>query len=259
MKTLTLGAALLVLAGANAAQQIDSVAPQVGSPGDLVLLRGSGFNSPIGGQTTVDFTANVGGFVGQWTEPAQIVSQTNTEIWLLTPDITAGFVPPVAGGTPYGALTVSVEGAGKQDAPFYFVEGVDPPGSMDTLQVGTSQSTGQGKPVIDFELDFDEPAAGVTAASFRVQNAIPGALCFLLAGAEATPPYLPFGDGSFVLSPSAFVFLTQPPVAASATGAATHKMSIPISTADETIALQWVVLDFAQLDIAVSTALRITL
>jgi hypothetical protein len=244
--------------GSVSAQTLDTVFPVAAEPGDLVTLRGSGFTSPTD-PTVVTFTAFVGGFAGVWSEDAKIVSKTATEIQINMPAIGAAFVP---GSSPYGEVKVKLGAKESNSQKFFFMEQTTEGGygDMSTIDVGGTQSTGVGKPVIDFDIGSGEPVAGVAATVLRVQNANPTSLAVLVGGVEAVGPMLPFEDGFLAVDAASLILVTDPAPFTDSAGMASHKMSVPAALAGKTAVVQWGVIDFGLTDfVALSNALKVTL
>ncbi len=244
------------LGSALDAQTISRVVPDAASPGDLVIVQGSG----LGAVASVRFRATVGGFAGSWTVDVTPLSLSATALTVRVPQM-AGFAPPTAvpPGDPMGRISIGASGTR-----FFFLQGTfDPrtnlaPQSV-TQGVGTTQSTGAGRPVVCFDLDGGAPVAGNAGFVFELENAVPASAATAVIGLPAPLPYLPIGDGTLTVGTAVMVFVG--PIATDAAGDARLPLPVPgapVSSVD--IALQWAVLDAGLAGgVAVSNGLRITL
>ena len=230
--------ALVCAAGVVQAQTITSVAGEAAGPGTQIAVHGSG----LAATTHVRFHANVGGFVGIWTQDEPVQSAAADVVTVLVPDIVAGFVTvgPSAGG-PFGDLqTVDASGATSNSLKFYFFEGTD--GFLANAGLGTTQSTGQGRSILSFQLAGGAPTPGNPTFTPTVHNAVPGAMPFLAIGLPG--PALPVDDGLLAVSLGG-ILVTSP--GALVDGAGNSKLgplAVPATIpAGVQLAMQWGYLD----------------
>src|SRR5436190_9385364 len=124
--------AVVVLSTAMA-QQITRVTPEIGAPGDTVIIAGTG----LAGVTTVRFGATVGGFAGFHVIQVSPVQVTATRVTAIVPTF-GNFLP---GGIPNGSApvgTVDVGGPGFANSlSFFYLEQTQ--GVLDTPGLGTTQ------------------------------------------------------------------------------------------------------------------------
>jgi len=191
MRSISLLAAMaLLLGGSASAQALTSVIPTAAEPGDLVVLRGSG----LSGATMVRFTGVVGGFVGVWNVDVAPLSVSPTEVRAIVP-LFNNFVGPAAvpPSSPFGSVRVN----GSNELKFYFME--EKHGQVTTPGDGTTQSNGE-RSVCYFDLGGGEPVSNNPTFAPRLGLGMPFALPVLGVGQQATPPFLPIGDGTLTLN-----------------------------------------------------------
>jgi hypothetical protein len=242
----------LCFAGHAAAQQITRVIPDAAAPGDLVILEGTSLEDTI----SVDFTAQVGGFVGTWTAGATPITVSPTRVTVLLPG-SFGFAPPGASppGVPLGRVRARTPAGLTGPLPFFFMQGTfmgfESPQTT-TLGTGTTQSTG-GKPVVSFDIQQGAPQPGNAGFVMECQNAVPSSTAVLLVGLPDSPPFPMIGDGTFVLDLAGPIVVAVP-VPTDALGEASLALPIPgPGPFGVTLANQWAVLDGA--GVAVSNGL----
>jgi hypothetical protein len=242
-------AALAILAPAPSAQTITRVVPDRGSAGDLIIIQGTNLDRT----SRVDFTASVGGFLGSHTQGVAPFSVSSTEVRAIVP---GGFFwagPGSIGLSPFGSLALDSVAS---PVPFMIYEGTY--GILQSLGNGTTQSGGQGRAVVSYDNGGVVPASPAPGFTMRLENAVPGATCFLASSAPATPPYFPVGDGTLTLDLSPIYFINGP-FAADGTGDVSHPLPIPPGLSG-TLALQWAVLEpLSSVAIPVSNGLQLSL
>jgi hypothetical protein len=232
---LSAAAACLVLSlaasSASAQGTITRLVPDRGSPGDLVIIQGTGLAATI----KVTFTASIGGTVGVQTVAGTIVSVTDTEVRTLVPGGFPFLPPGVMGSSPWGSISINTSSV---PMPFFYNEGSG--GMATTLGIGTTQSSGQGRAVISWNNGMLPPIAGAPNFKVLLQNAVPGATAFFAASGPGSMPYPMMGDGTLVLD------LVSPlviwPLIVDPAGDVTLDLPIP-PTFSGTIAMQWAVIE----------------
>jgi len=236
-----------------AAQTVTRVTPAVASPEAVTILRGSQLSL----ETQVRFQLSVGGFVGIWTEPGEVLSVFDGGILVRVPRSSVSFVPPgIEGSSPMGAFTVQNPGKpASAFIPFYFLEGTG--GFLANTGLGTPNPNGLGRPVISFdparppaqtgaqELTGIDPKAlgpgapfpGNASFAMRLENAAPGAQPFLVLAAPGPP--LPFRGGVLAVDLRSVVATLAGPVV-DASGVSELPLPVPASLAGgPAVAAQW--------------------
>ena len=234
---------VLCFAGHAAAQQVTRVIPDAAAPGDLVILEGTS----LAGTTFVDFRAQVGGFVGFWTVSVAPLTATATRVTVRLPG-SFGFAPPNATppGVPLGTVTVRTASGPAGTLGFFFMQGTfvnnnNP--QTTTLGTGATQSTGQGKPVVSFDIKQGAPTPGNANFVMECQNAVPSSSAVLLVGLPGNEPFPRIGDGTFVLLLGGPIIVTGL-IPTDAQGEASLALPIPgPGPFGVTLANQWAVLD----------------
>lgn len=252
--------ALALGAGSFHAQTLTSVVPAAAEPGDLVVLRGSG----LGAVTTVRFTGTVGGFVGIWDVDVAPTSVSPTEVRAIVP-LFNNFVGPAAvpPSSPFGTVMVT----GSNQLKFYFME--EKHGQVTTPGIGTTQSNGE-RAVCFFDLGGGEPVSDNPTFAPRIGLAVPSALPVLGVAQQATPPFIPIGDGTLTLNLSFafFALVVGPPVDAfGSSGVALpipQVCPMPSGTFEDPVcgfpvALQWAMIDPVSQTLVVSNGMFVTL
>ncbi len=271
MKHTTFLLSLLVTVAASPsigeAQTVTRATPAVASPGFVTMLEGSSLSL----ETQVLFHLSVGGFVGNWTEPGEVLSVFDGGILVLVPLSTVSFVPPgIQGSTPIGMLTVQNPSPSVPAVtPFYFLEGTG--GFLANTGLGTTNPNGPGRPSISFDPARTGPEAGTAIDpkalgpgapvpgnldfAMRLENATPGAQPFLVIGAPG--PALPFRGGVIAVDlRNVFTIRAGPPVDAS--GVSALPLSIPARLAGGPAATaQWFFRDPASGQLMLSNALQL--
>ena len=270
MKRTTFLLSLLVTVAASpsiAAQTVTRVTPAVASPEYVTMLAGSDLSL----ETQVLFHLSVGGFVGNWTEPGEVLSVFDGGIMVLVPLSTVSFVPPgIQGSSPAGMFTVqNPRGSASAPIPFYFLEGTG--GFLANTGLGTMNPNGLGRPVISFDPARTGPEAGTAIDpkalgpgapvpgnldfAMRLENATPGAQPFLVIGAPG--PALPFRGGVIAVDlRNVFTIRAGPPVDAS--GVSALPLSTPARLAGGPAATaQWFFRDPASGRLMLSNALQL--
>lgn len=200
MSRFTTSAVLLLLTSPVVAQPvIIDVAPQSASPGDEITVRGT---FPIG-LTHIQFTANVGGFLGVDVRNVAITGGTATAVKVTVPTM-AGFAPPNATppGAPMGTLRArNAGGQFSQPFTFYYHQGsyLDPAGQtplLATIGLGSTNSTGC-RAATSFTVANGPPNLPGGNPNFEVtlENTPPNSPAFLVIGVPAMSSMLPIGDG----------------------------------------------------------------
>lgn len=239
----------LVLIGALAAtvdaQTITRVIPEAANQGDFIIIEGTNLQST----TTVDFTADTGGFAGQRTVREAPLAVSSTLV-LAQVTNSFGFAPPNATppGSPNGSLALS-DSNGRTSNPvkFFYMRGTFVPPSYAAQQVttlgnGTTQSAVPGRSVVDFPLGSGAPTPGNASFVMGLGNATPGPAT-LLVGLPGVGPFFMFGDGTFVLD-LANPIVSVPGTVVAPNGTATLPFPIPAGPFGVTLANQWAQLDF---------------
>ena len=223
---------------------ISRVTPAAASPGDLVIISGSG----LGAATSVQFFAVVGGFVGVWTVNVIPSSQSPTRVTAVVPQM-AGFAPPnaippgIALGTvaivvpdplnPSGSTTTNL-------LPFHYLQAE---ATVTTLGTGsTQQQPGLGKAVIAFQIAGGAPIPGNNSFVLSCENSTPGSSGILAVGSPATTPYIPVGDGTLVIDLAAPYILLQP-FLSDANGDIFLPAAMPPAPFGVSLSLQWGLFD----------------
>lgn len=235
---------------AQAAPGISGLVPTAAAEGDILQIKGSG----LAATTSVAFTANVGGFVGAWTETATPISVTDTCVEVIVPTIAAGWVPPGVPGGSSTIGTVTLQGtAGRGlNAPFFFIQAFP---TVDTTGLGTTQAGGLGRAVCAFPLSAGPPVPGNSAFELSLENAIPNSVAILGIGAPAMTP-IPYLDGSIAVDLLAPYQLT-PPIAVGASGSIVIPAPMPSLPIGVVFSVQWIVIDSFTSQTHVSNALQV--
>ena len=235
------------------AQTLTRVTPQVGAPGDTVLISGTN----LGGTITVRFGANVGGFAGFWVVQVAPVQVTQTLVTAVVP-VFGNFLP---GGVPLGSTpvgTVDCGGGGFANSlPFFYVE--QTAGVLDTPGLGTTLGGLNGRPVIGFQIAGGAPVAGNALFTLTLENAAPSATATLVLGAPATPPGLSYLDGFVGMDPTQPFWLIMPSFTVNASGDVAWNLPIPGGLLNATVAVVWVVVDPVTGGVGMSDGLKVTL
>lgn len=231
------------------AQTVARVTPAVASPEAVTMLRGSQLSL----ETQVRFQLSVGGFVGIWTEPGEVLSAFDGGILVRVPRSSVSFVPPgIEGSSPLGTFTVQNPGSpASASIPFYYLEGTG--GFLANTGLGTPNPNGLGRPVISFDpartgtrertaidpkaLGPGAPFPGNASFAMRLENAAPGAQPFLVLAAPGPP--LPFRGGVLAVDlRNVVATLAGPTVDAS--GISELPLPVPASLAGgPSVAAQW--------------------
>ena len=248
---LALSVAVLAPAAPLAAQ---TLVPDVGEPGDLVVFEGSG----LGATKHVDFFAIVGGFVGSEHVVVPPLSVSDTRVEVQVPPFFHFLPPPpFADGEPIGHVTLLDASFAQISAqqPFWYLE----------ITFGAVQTKGAASPLADgglssvaFEHAGGAPAAGNSAFELQLQGGAPGAAAFVLAGRPDTPPH-PVVNGGQLVTDLTVPFLLLGPYAVDGQGRAEAPLAVPASVAGLTIMLQWAFHDPQDHALRLSNGLQATL
>lgn len=252
---IVLVAALLAAPFSAQVPSITRALPEVASPGDLVILEGTN----LGAVTNVRFFATVGGFVGILPVNAAPTTVTATRVSVIMPNINS-YAPPNATppGDPFGAVAVLQGATASNQLPFFMCQGSF--GAVSTLGIGTTLTTGQGRPVIGFDLALGAPTAGNASFTLKLENGPAASFAFLGVGTPATPPFSGVGDGSFVIDLGQPLALVVSFVAVDAQGIAAVTLPVPgPGPFGVTGVCQWAVIDTGSGGLALSNGLVITL
>ncbi|HEX5011095.1 MAG TPA: hypothetical protein VFY71_11915 [Planctomycetota bacterium] len=219
------------------AQTTERLVPEVGEPGDIIAIEGTG----LADTTQVMFMGLVGGFVGSMTPVVPVISATPTRVEVEVPAF-GSFLPPHLrggqGGQPIGLVT-ALDAAGHPiggQLQFYYLEITF--GDVQTLGQGSALPGGPGTLAIAFEPHGGSPKAGNLALQLELENAPAGAQAFLAAGLPLAPPFPQLGTGQLVVDLASTSLLIGP-FMADATGTAIMAAPVPASAAGVTLALQW--------------------
>lgn len=229
--TLLVALALLVAASSAAAQQ---TVPNIGEPGDIVAIEGTG----LAGTTQVDFVAIVGGFVGFMHAVVPPESVTDTRVEVEVP-MFGSFLPPppLADGDPIGLVQL-LDAQGQpigHGVEIWYLE----------ITFGAVTTYGQGSPLPDgheLVLGFDHaggaPAPGNSAFELELTDGPPGAPAFIFAGVPTNPPY-PMINGGAIGIDFERPHLILGPYAIGLDGTAQAPLPVPASVTGLTIGFQW--------------------
>ncbi|QDU65377.1 IPT/TIG domain-containing protein [Engelhardtia mirabilis] len=229
---------LVCAASALGLQTVDRVVPQTGSPGDLVLIEGSG----LAGIASVSVGLLAGPGFPQAVVPESV---SDTQIWLKVPALTLD--PGVSSGS--GAVWLDT-GVLTFAGSFFPLQ--QTLGEIVTLGLGTTPSASTVRPAISFDYDSGPPKYLVSQpfgpdvwqnnSSFRptLHLAPPSAATFLAIGAPDFAPSLPMGDGLIALDLGAPVLLLA--TTTDAVGDASLGLPVP-SSLSGTVGLQWFTVD----------------
>jgi len=241
--------ALLALGFPASAQTIMRVSPEIGAPGDIVIITGLNLVSV----TTVRFNAFVGGVVGFQLHTVAPTSVTPTRVTAVVPVI-GNFVP--GGATPFGGIGVSGPAVSNQ-LTFYYCE--ETAGAINTPGLGTTAGGLNGRPVAGFTIAGGAPVLGNPLFTLTLENATPSATAMLAVGAPATlaATYLDGFIGIDLTLP--FQLLPTPVFTVNAMGDVAFFLPIPAGPLNVTAALVWVILAPGTGSIAISDGLKVTL
>ena len=233
------------------AQQVTRAIPEVGAPGDVVLISGTN----LGGVTMVRFGAFVGGFGGFQVHQVAPVQVTATLVTAVVPVI-GNFVPPGAGSTPFGGIGVSGPAVSSW-LTFYYCE--QTAGVVDTPGLGTTAGGLNGRPVIGFTIAGGAPTTGNPFFTLTLGNATPSATTIVAVGAPATlgATYLDGFIGIDVTLP--FQLLPTPVFTVDATGDVAFNLPIPPVPLNITAAVVWVIFAPGTGSVGISDGLKVTL
>ncbi len=226
------------------AQTITRVVPEAAAPENLVIIRGTN----LAGATHVRFFAVVGGFVGTWAFDQPVLSASANVVTVRVPN-TFGFAPPNATppGHPLGTVSVRSGATGTNTLEFFYLAATWVPPKYTspqttTVGTGTTQSTGQGKPVVSFLLSGGPPQPGNAAFVMELENAVPNTTAALLIGFPSSLPFPMIGDGTLVVNLAA-PHIVLAPVGVGAQGDASAAVPVPPGMFNITLDNQWVLLD----------------
>ena len=246
--------AAIALVGAPTSAAAQQTNPNIGEPGDIVAIEGTG----LAGTTQVDFLAIVGGFVGFLHAVVPPLSVTDTRVEVMVP-MFGSFLPPppLADGDPIGLVQL-LDGQGQvigTGVSIWYLE----------ITFGAVTTIGQGSPLPDgreLVLGFDHhggaPAAGNSAFELELTDGPRGTPAFIFAGLPATPPF-PMINGGAIVIDFQRPHLILGPYAIGLDGTAQAPLPVPASVAGVTIALQWAFRHPANGAVLVSRGLRATL
>ena len=220
-----------LLAAPAAAQQ---TTPNIGEPGDIVAIEGTG----LAGTTQVDFLAIVGGFVGFLHAVVPVRSVTDTRVEVEVP-MFGSFLPPppLADGDPIGLvqpLDALFQPIGTGVTIWYLEITF---GAVTTIGQGSTQPDGT-ELVLGFDHVGGAPAPGNSAFELELTDGPPGAPAFVLAGVPAMPPY-PMVNGGAIVVDFARPHLILGPFPIALDGTAQAGLPVPAALTGVTIALQW--------------------
>lgn len=231
-----------------------TLVPDVGEPGDIVVFEGSG----LGATAQVDFFAIVGGFVGSEHVVVPPISVSDTRVEVQVPPFFHFLPPPpFADGEPVGHVTLLDASFAQISAqqPFWYLE----------ITFGAVQTKGAGSPLsgggvssVAFDHAGGAPVAGNAAFELQLQGGAPGAAAFLLAGRPDTPPH-PVVNGGQLVTDLTVPFLLLGPYAVDGQGLAEAPLAVPASVAGLTIMLQWAFHDPQGNALRLSNGLQATL
>lgn len=243
--------AVVALAAPAAAQQ---TTPNLGEPGDVVAIEGSG----LAGTTQVDFLAIVGGFVGFLHAVVPPLSVSDTRVEVAVPVFGSFLPPPPAGdGDPIGLVQL-LDGHGQPigtGVTIWYLEITF--GAVTTIGQGSTQPDGH-ECVLGFDHAGGAPAPGNAAFELELTDGPPGAPAFVFAGVPAMPPFPMLNGGAIVIDFSRPHVILGPYVIA-ADGMAQAPLPVPAAVTGVTIALQWAYRHPANGAVLVSRALRASL
>ena len=238
MRSAALSALLAALVVAPLrAQTTERLVPEVGEPGDIIAIEGTGLQDT----THVMFMGIVGGFVGSMTPVVPVISATPTRVEVKVPAL-GSFLPPHLpggqGGQPIGLVT-ALDAAGHPiggQLQFYYLEITF--GDVQTLGQGSALPGDTGTLSISFEPHGGAPKADNLALQLELENAPAGAQAFLAAGLPLAPPFPMVGTGQLVVDLASTSLLIGP-FMADGTGTAIMAAPVPASASGVTVALQW--------------------
>jgi hypothetical protein len=249
-----LAAASLFVSAAQA-QTVDAVIPEIGQPGDVIRIAGSG----LGGIDAVAFTATVGGFVGTWTLQVNPISTSPGQVVVEVPQF-GNFAPPnaIPPGDALGTLRLVDGGAFSNPRPFGYLEATD--GDVRTIGQGGSvppPPTPLQSPRISFDLQGGIPEWGNPDFVLDLWQAPPASVAFAAIGTPGTLPFPQVFGGDVVLSLfDPIALLTAPAPTAPPYGTTSLKLPIKpqpsISAAGVKVALQWATVQLVTVQPAVS-------
>jgi len=244
--------AALGSASPSSAQSIRSVVPPVADAGDVITIRGTNLENVL----AVTFNATVnGGLYGHWFMNAPPLAQSATEIVVRVPQVHvfAGPEGRFGPGQLVGTVVVGLGTHPSQFGHFGWLESTF--GAVSTQGAGASEPSGFA-PRIGFALFDGLPKAGNANFTARVDGLPPTSFTRLGIGVPARAPYLPLGGGALLLDLSQPLVLVAPTASApSANGSAVAIVPIPASAAGVLVAMQWLGIDAASGQVAISDAL----
>ena len=248
---LLVAVALLGAAPTAAAQQTN---PNIGEPGDVVAIEGTG----LAGTTQVDFLAIVGGFVGFLHAVVPPVSVSDTRVEVIVPAF-GSFLPPppLADGDPIGLVQL-LDGQGQvigTGVTIWYLEITF--GAVTTIGQGSSLPDGR-ELVLGFDHAGGAPAAGNSAFELEMTDGAPGTPTFIFAGVPAASPF-PMVNGGAIVIDFARPHLILGPFATALDGTAQASLPVPAAVSGLTIALQWAFRHPANGAVLVSRGLRASL
>lgn len=215
---------------------IAGVFPEAAAPGATLTLCGSGFQLA----TEVEFTANVGGFVGQLTNLVAVSTLTPTELTVIVSGVNA-FTPPFATppGNPVGTLRVrDATGSFSNPISFFYMEATF--GVIDSVGIGSSNSDGV-RAATSFSVAGGLPFSNNTAFELTLDNAVTYAPAIVAFGAPATSP-TPVGNGLVAID-LLQVSILPGTFFADGKGNITLPAPVPPGSAGITLVVQWAYLD----------------
>ena len=241
-------AVLAVLTSTPDAQVIHRIVPEAASPGDLVIILGTGLAST----SSADFTATVGGALGTITSSVTPLSVTATQVLALVPQFNA-FVPPggVPPSTPFGTVSLDTTSS---SLVFFYMEGTF--SQTSTLGIGTTQSNG-ARAVVSFHLPGGQPVPGNPNFALKLENVFPFSLFLFAVSRPFAPPFPMIGDGELTLD-LAPIFVLQGPFVVDGQGEVNVALPIPPGVGF-TVAAQWAGFDPASGALVISNGLRMEL
>lgn len=230
LKTAVLLLALAALAEPATAQQ---TVPNIGEPGDIVAIEGTG----LGATTQVDFLAIVGGFVGFLHAVVPPLSVSDTRVEVAVP-VFGSFLPPppLADGDPIGLVQL-LDDHGQPIAArsIWYLEITF--GAVTTIGQGSTQPDGH-ELVLGFDQAGGAPAPGNAAFELELTDGPAGAPAFVLAGVPAAPPF-PMVNGGAIVIDFARPHLILGPYVIAGDGTGQAPLPVPAAVTGVTIALQW--------------------
>jgi hypothetical protein len=188
ISVVSLLAVLIASPPAAPGQVLTRVTPEVGAPGDVLLLTGTN----LSGVTGVRFRASVGGFIGFNTIVVTPVQVSATTVTVIVP-VVGNFLPPsVLGSSPVGAVSVLAPGPSNLLSFFYFEQTA---AQITRSGLGTTWGGMNGlPPVSGFRIAGGAPTAGNSSFVLTLENAMPGSTVTFVVGSPALSP-TPYYDG----------------------------------------------------------------